>query len=754
MAQPRPARRCAELLLLFLFSFAPLADAADIKGTVANAEGAEPLGKIQLSLLGTSFATTSASDGSFQISQIPPGNYLLQANGVGYRALSVPFQLTSAEDTKTFQLTLTPATLSRTDSVEVHADVFDSAEWPTVGELTLTSTELQQTSTVIANDPLRSVQALPGVSASANNDLFAQFSVMGAPFEEVGLYVDDVLVPNLLHTVSNVPDAATLSLFTGNDVEEIRLLPVAYPVRYGDQTGAALVIRTRTGSAGPPLVHGSLGLADSELLAEGGFGPAHKGTWLIDARKSYIGYLERAFAGSPFSQDGFYDADVKLTYDLTPTQSFSLLATGGRVSINDPSLSGVASQGVIKSAKSNLAIARLGWRWNPKPNLLIDSRAAYVPTDLVERDPALQTIVRSRTTEWSGGTNVSWNWRRGAILQGGYTVRRPAFSAASGSVGLPAIFPSFHGSHVNHDLYLQNSAQFWRGRLRLQGGIRWGKQDPVRVHPLTGQASVAVALAHNTQVEGAWGRYAEFLSGIGEEIFVSLNATPVAFRFLPRVSWQYIFAVEQRFGERVRFRAEVFDRQNEQRGDFFLFPSLAPLERSALSSRDYSRGLQFMLQRRSENRLSGWISYTFVHAERRFYQSELGSPIGPFGFDSPYLPTFDDQRHTANIFASYRLAPSIRVSAKALYGSGFPVESSPGLPVLRIGPYERLDLRADKSWSFKKWRLGLYTEILNVTKHYNPRFDGLSLNPVTGQTLLLTSPGVPILPTVGLTFDF
>jgi hypothetical protein len=752
MAKPRPALRCDQLLLLFIFSFAPLAHAAEIKGSITNAEGAEPLGKIQLSLVGTSFATTSASDGTFQITQIPPGNYILQANGVGYRALSVSFQLTSADDTKSFQLTLTPATLSRTDSVEVHADVFDFAEWPTVGDLTLTSTELQQTSTVIANDPLRSVQALPGVSASANNDLFAQFSVMGAPFGEVGLYVDDVLVPTLLHTVSNVPDAATLSLFTGNDVEEIRLLPVAYPVRYGDDTGAALVIRTRTGSPGPPLFHGSLGVADSEFLAEGGFGATHKGTWLIDARKSYIGYLERAFAGSPFSQDGFYDADVKLTYDLTPTQSFSLLATGGRVSINDPSLSGVTSPGVLKSATSDLAVARLGWRWNPTPKLLIDSRAAYVPTRLVERDPASQLIRRGGTNEWSGGTNVSWNWRGGAILQGGYTIRRPAFSTTSRSAGLPVTFSSSHGTAVNHSLYLQNSQQFWSGRFRHQGGIRWGQQDSLRVQPLTGQVSVAFAVAHSTQVEAAWGRYAEFQSGF--DFFVSLNATPVALRLLPRMSSQYIFAVEQRFGERVRFRAEAFDRQNEQREDFFLFPSFAPLERSALSSRDYSRGLQFMLQRRSQNRLSGWISYTFMHAQRRFYQSKLPAPIGPLGLDSPYFPTSDDQRHTVNIFGSYRLAPTIRVSAKALYGSGFPVGSSPDLLFPRIGPYERLDLRADKSWSFKRWRLGLYAEILNVTNHYNPRFDALGFDPLTGQPFLFTSPGVPILPTVGLTFDF
>src|SRR5260370_30838820 len=114
---------------------------------------------------------------------------------------------------------------------------------------------------------------------------------MGAPYEQVGVYVDDVLVPNLLHSVANVSDAPTLSLLTGNDVEEFRLMPVAYPVRYADGSGAALAIRTRTGSDGHPLFHGSVGITDSDVLRQGRFGLDRKGTWLLDARAGYVGDL-------------------------------------------------------------------------------------------------------------------------------------------------------------------------------------------------------------------------------------------------------------------------------------------------------------------------------------------------------------------------------------------------------------------------------------------------------------------------------
>jgi hypothetical protein len=727
-------------LLLLLASHAAVA--ADVKGTVTNAQGGEPLGKVQVAILGTGFITTTGPDGTFQILQIPPGNYILQASSVGYRLISVSFQLATADETKEFLLTLTPDNFRHTDVVEVRGDLFEAKDWPAVGDLTLTSSEMQQTATVLANDPYRSLQALPGVSASANNDFLAQFSVMGAPYEQIGVYVDDVLVPNLLHTVANVPDAPTLSLLTGNDVEDLRLMPVAYPVRYADASGAALAIRTRTGSEGHPLFHGSVGMAASEFLGEGGFGSSHKGTWLVDARKSYIGYLVRRFGKVDFTDDAFYDASVKLTYNLTPTQTLSFLGTGGQIRIHDPQLPAGTDPTELETGTNDLVITRLGWRWTPSTNLLMDAHAAYVRTSFDQANVDNQLIERSTDREWSGGTNLSWSWHPGMILQAGYSLRRPVQDAANNffSPGQPPVFSSFHSSDIRQNAYLQHAAQLWKNRFRLEGGLRWSRLDTLRVQPVTGQFSAAWQATRTTQLEAAWGRYAQLPPPNGFSFFLSP---------LPRTSSQYILAVEQRLGERSRFRIEAFDRQNELRADIFLF-SPALLKQSVLLSRDYSRGLQFLLQRRSENRLSGWLGYTLVFARFRTYA--LPPPFGQIGNDSSYSPTLSDQRHTANLFASYRFKPSVRFSAKALYGSGFPVNTF--LPILRLGSYQRLDLRADKSWLFRKWKLSLYGELLNATNHDNRRFGFFNFNPITGQTTFSTFSGLPVTPTAGLAFDF
>ena len=180
-----------------------------------------------------------------------------------------------------------------------------------------------------------------------------------------------------------------------------------------------------------------------------------------------------------------------------------------------------------------------------------------------------------------------------------------------------------------------------------------------------------------------------------------------------------------------------------------------PVARAAVFGRDYSRGVQVLLQRRSENRLSGWIGYTYTRAQFRRYQVALPPPLTSVGFDQPYGPTEQDQPHTLNLFGSYRLTPSIRLSAKALYGSGFPVVLGfPGTTSQRIGPYERLDLRGEKSWTFNRWKLSLYTELLNVTAHDNRRFSTFSFDPVSHKPILFTNPGFPFIPTAGLGFDF
>ena len=751
-----------------LFSISTLLHAAELRGKVTNAVGGEPLGRINVSVLERKLGTTTAADGTFLIANLPPGQYTLRVNAVGFRLLTESFTIVTSEDVHEVNVVMVPDNFRRTDVVDVKADVFQAGDSPAVVEENLSSAEIREASTVLADDPFRAVQALPGVSASGNNELLADFTVMGAPFSEVGIYVDDVLIPSPFHNGSNVSNGASLSLLTSEIVDQIRLLPVAYPEKFGDSAGAALDVHTREGSRGRPLFRISTGIAASEFLGEGGLGRARKGSWLLSARKSYINYLIKNRVQSA-ADVGFYDGDLKMNYDLTPRQNVNFFATGGHADMHDPTASGVNS---FASGKSDFTLVRAGWRWSASPHLLVDARGAY----LRQPDRLFNTVNQIVSTnyhgEWVGGTGLTWAWSKDDVLEAGWTERQ--LRNRADYVYYPATGPPSVDAQAETGLrqsgYLQQSSSLLRGRVHVLGALRWDSLRLIGVHPFSPQISMAVRATSSTELQFGAARYQQFTQPIQVD-----NICP-GFGYMPEKSEHYTAAVEQRLGEDTRIRLQVFDRQDSlAMGVGALHPvisgSCLGLEpfRGSTYQRDYSRGVQLVVQRRSANRLSGWLGYTLASAQLRDYKVQYevapGAFVNLFPYNTPYSPTLEDQRHSLNVFAMYRLKPTVNLSGKFLFGSGFPVTSGVfvlvggnyqqvGTETLRF-PYQRLDIRADKDWAFKRWKLTLYAEVLNLTNHYNARAVLASgVDPNTGQAQVKMLQGLPITPTAGLAFQF
>jgi hypothetical protein len=133
-----------------------------------NAHGGEPLGRAQVSVIGTHLQATTSHDGTFTLTGISPGDYVPRVDTVGYRFLSMPFSVGNDAEIKEFSLALVPDNFRRTETVEVRSDLFHANETAAIGEVNLVGTEVKEAGTVLADDPFRAVQTLPGVSASGN----------------------------------------------------------------------------------------------------------------------------------------------------------------------------------------------------------------------------------------------------------------------------------------------------------------------------------------------------------------------------------------------------------------------------------------------------------------------------------------------------------------------------------------------------------------------------------------------------------
>ena len=747
--------------------------AAEIRGTIKNAAGGEPLERVQVSVLEADRNTATAADGTFVVQNLAAGNYTLRLSAVGYRLSTLSFSLSAAES-KEFDLTLVPDNFRHTETVRVTGDTFQQEDSPAVSENNLTASEIREASTVFADDPFRAIQALPGVSAPANNEFYAQFTVMGTPFKNVSIYLDDVLATPF-HSIPDISNGASLSFLTSETVEEMKLMPLAYPVKFGDGIGAALDIRTREGSRSAPLFRVSAGIADSDILGEGELGHARHGSWIASGRKSYIGYLIRNRENNV--QDvTFYDGDVRLDYDLTAKQSVNFHALGGQTYT---ALNRSSNPDAFATGNSAFTYARVGWRWSISPRLLLDSHAGYLSEPYDSHNSLGQSLDTYAYGEWLGGTKLTWAWKNDDVVEGGVSLRRlrddgyTVFYESQGS----GFFSTANGTGLRGDIYVQQSSALWKKRVHLMGGGRWDNLQRIGVHPFSGQISTAIRVLAATELQFGAGRYAQFPDY--QEV-----ATPYCLPFgnLLQRSDHFTAAIEQRLSESTRFRVQVFDRQN---ADLAGSPSgflssmsaalrppcgaVEPLTGTSIYQRDYSRGVQVVLQRRSANGLSGWVGYTLAHARQREYSVLL--PLSqfagePFSFNTPYYSTLQDQRHSLNIFATYRLTPTINLSGKALYGSGYPVPSGNfeqvgntyyevGINTVRLPAYLRLDLRCDKSWAFKRRKLTLYGELLNLTNHDNRIYTySTGVNPNTLQSTIQTEQELPVTPTAGLVFEF
>ena len=756
--------RFAFCILTLLFATIPLLgqeSTGEVSGRVISSRDNEPLALVDVQLAGTALHAVTADDGMFRIAGVMPGNYVLQASTVDFYLLRQEFTLAAGE-TRSFEVVLTPSNTRITDSVTVSTDPFEVETQESAASFTLEGDERKNLASVLADDPLKAVESVPGVTS--NNDFSSEFSLRGAPFSRVGLYLDGILLHSPFHTTDGQADNGSLTIFNGDTTEDMTLYEGAWPARYADRTAGILAVETRDGSREKVQGQFAASASNAGILLEGPLTKHKRGSWLVDYRKSYLQYiLDRIDFGdqAPYIF-AFSDMQARLTYDLSASHTLSLSMLSGTSSVDRTRFRDRLAANSILTSGFRTTVFNLSSRYAPNPRLLMTNRVAWTGEtgDVENRDNVALSDQTYKELTWRSDATIVWHTRN-TLETGGIVRFLRQHGLSNQFIYVPELRPAldaFQGTSHQAGAYVQQSFGLASGHVHFIAGVRQDEDTASPVETTSPYASASLDPGTKTHLQVDWGQYGQF---------PELNqffSTFVHGSLLPERATHYEASLEERLNDRTRVRLEFYDRQDRDLlarpeldprlladGTVFRAVANAPLVNS---ERGYARGVQIFIQRRTANGFTGWISYAY------------GRAIIMDGVLGLKFPSDYDQRHTLNLYASRRLRPTVNISARFTYGSGMPLpgfyELSDGVYHLarnrnqqRAPFYERADLRLNKAYVGKKFKTTLFGEIVNVTNHTNRDFDTPgSYDPLTAITHPNFYTMFPILPSVGMVFEF
>jgi outer membrane receptor for ferrienterochelin and colicin len=731
---------------------------ATLHGSVADARSGESIAKVKVVISGTDLSAISDAKGEFIIEDVPIGQIDLYITTVSYGLVKKTVTIKEGINNEA-HIVLNEDAATLTETVNVTINPYEDTEPNAASAQMLNKRELQSLASILIGDPVRAAQALPGVATG--DDFRSEFSVRGAGFDRVGLYLDGVLTENFVHTIQGgYLDTGSLSVINADTVNNVSLFSGAFPSKYGDRTGSILDITTRDGNRIKPTARITAALSGIAGMVDGPFGDK-EGSYLIAARKSYVGYLIRKindrnqFTNNPPILN-FADIHGKANYDITQRNQIGFSIIYGELDFDrnrDRTLLFVNS--VFQGSASNL-LASGHWTYTPNSKTLWQTRVFGLRTSFRNINRDEKELEDGNRNQFGARSDLSFEPHSGHQIETGVYVRRLSIDSLSQSFfSNGVLFDSlrFQKSGTEVAYFAQDTWSSEQKGLSVTGGARIEHSGLTHQTLFSPRIALGWSLTKEWKVRAGAGRYYQFPDL--EQMFGRLgNPTLRAER-----ATHYNLSVERLFGDRMRLLAEVYDR--EDHGIFFSLsePRLInnvvtfaefPFQ-NALNG--HARGVELTLQRRSANKLAGWVSYSYSRTSLRDAQTGLR-----FVSDT-------DQRHTINVYGSYRFTDTWNLSGEWRYGSGQPI---PGFyahvgseyfltdqrNLTRVPDYSRVDVRLSKAFLFKRWKLTVTGEVINLLNTDNVRFAGFDGFAGNGRVFGQLDRLLPILPSAGVVIEF
>ena len=729
--------------------------AGAVHGRVVDADTGDALADVLVIAEDADQRATTDASGRFVLDDVPAGPRTLVVSRVGY-ALARRDVVVGPGQTLDVTLPLTSGAGAYTEQVTVRgADAPPRASAPV--EFRMRSAELQELRGVLADDPFRAIQAMPGVATG--DDFRAEFSVRGSDFRQMGFSVDGVPAPWLVHGPRAVNDTGTVAMVNADVLSEIGLTSGAQPQPYGNRTGGWVQSALREGSRDAVRLTGSLSGTGASAVAEGPLGTGRRGAWLASIRKSYIDWLIARLDLDETSEFGFTDVQSKLVFDVSPRHQLQLAGVGGRSRYRETDE--ISSPNDITVAETTTALLMGTWRATLGQHVVVTQRLTWAGVRYENTGGASQLLGR--------GDERTAGYRVDATL-----VPRPWLTADAGAAvdrdTADFTFQQFSASSLGAPVLRSISA--WPLERWRVGGYAHARLTPHRVVTFDAGSRLDRESRGDAASASPWllARWSpsdrvSVAAGAGlawqiADLALLPPTGPYATPGLER-SRSADLSADLRLSRTLGLQVSLYDRdesgtlrydrpQPRLVNGVVRTPPATNLWTNAIDVN--ARGLELTLRRTAASGLVGWVSYGYGTTRATDRVTRVR-----------YWADFD-QRHQVNAYLSQRLGARTNVGAKFRYGSNWPIPAyvagtPPALVAsarrneARLPVYARLDLRASRTFHWSTRRLTLFAEVLNALGRDNLGRTSGTVRPngiATGYTESL----FPRLPSAGLRVEF
>ena len=791
----------SRILLTILCMWLPLqlmAQGFTVRGRVVDKLSRQPVAYANVSLYGNPGQGASTDSlGQFRIEHVAPGIHQLSVSCIGYKNLLSPEYIVSAK--------LPPVELELEEDASQLAEVTVQAAAPfrrikesPVSLQIIGLSEIEK-SPGGNRDISRIVRSYPGVSFSPigyRNDLI----VRGGSPSENRFYMDGIEIPNINHFATQGASGGPVSILNADLIREVQFYTGAFPADKGGALSSVMDIRLRDGNPDDQTFKATLGASEVSLSGAGHFG--ERTTYLFSVRQSYLQLLFKMLS-LPFLPN-YIDGQFKIKTRLTATDELIFLGLTGidNMKLNTDEEGEDAEYMLsylprIKQQTFTLGAAykhyagrhvqtvSLGYNYLANQNLKYTNNDDSSPDNLTldlsshEQKATLRAENRTHGERWTLTEGVETWYAR----YDDRTFQRIFASGAQqawqlqtdlGIVGWGAFASARYrtpderwtatlGLRLDGCDYSRSMMRFWQN-LSPNLSVSWRVRPAVAIN-------AAVGLYHQLPAYTGLG----YKDATGELVNKSLKYMRVAnanlgteWNVTPRV----VLALEGFYKYYTRVPLSVADgiplscKGNDYGtvGNELLLPTA--------SGRAY--GVEASMRWQIPGKFTSVASVTCFRSEYRNDDR------------SPYIASAWDNRFIANVSGTYDFPRNWSVGAKlsAIGGSpytpydedksslveawdvqGRPYYDYSRYNTCRLDAFAQLDVRVDKNYYFRGWRLGIYLDLQNVTKSVLRQQDVLMSTgvienpeaPASEQRYVmkrLKQESGTLLPTIGLTVEF